>query len=78
MSKNFNCIDYRTARRLAAHGWGIYSRDSGCGIQWATTASARYVRRTMRQFAQETRDLLAGDGQRQPKALTFWAENKRW
>lgn len=78
MSKNFECIDYRTARRLASHGWGIYSRDTGCGWQWGTGCSARYVRRHMKRVAEDVRDTLAWEGARQPKVLTFWAENKRW
>lgn len=80
MSKNtFDCIDFRTARRLAAHGWTIFSRDTGEGWQWNTAAcSARHIRRGMSGQPDEIRACLAWLGKSQPKVLTFKAKKEKW
>ena len=80
MSKTtFECIDFRTARRLAAHGWTIYSRDTGEGWQFGPGCSARYVRRRMSEKPEWVRFVIIDcDGKVPPKVLTFRAIKEEW
>lgn len=79
MSKTFECIDYRTARRLASHGWTIYSRDTGEGWQWNPECSARYIRRHFSANQSWIRYTITEWYRKPlPKVLTFRAVNEPW
>lgn len=68
---NYECIGFRTARRLAHAGYTIICRETGEAWYWGAGTSSRRIRYILKKWLSWREDFFMAD-------YTFKAVIKKW